>query len=81
MWMGTLISWYWFGLAAALFALEAVRPGKFMLWLGLASILVGMIASVAPWPWPAEAAALVVFAIAAVPAWRLYERKDSPPTV
>ncbi len=72
---GSFISWTWFTLALALFALEALRAGKFALWLGFAAILVGIIASVARWPWPAEFAAFAVFALALIPVWRRYERK------
>jgi len=72
---GSLVSWVWFSLAFILFAIEAVRPGRFALWLGFAAILVGVIASVARWPWPAEMLALVAFAALLVPAWRRYERK------
>ena len=72
---GSLVSWVWFSLALALFAIEAVRPGRFALWLGFAAILVGVIASVARWPWPVEMLALVALAALLVPAWRRYERK------
>ena len=30
--------WFWWGVALALFALEALLPGTFMLWLGFAAI-------------------------------------------
>jgi membrane protein implicated in regulation of membrane protease activity len=70
---GSLVSWTWFLLALALFAMEALRPGRFALWLGFAAMLVGIIASVARWPWLAEVVALVVFALLLVPAWRRYE--------
>ena len=72
---GSLISWTWFALALLLFAIEALRPGRFALWLGFAAVLVGVIASVARWPWPAELAAFVAFAAILIPAWRRYERK------
>ena len=72
---GSLVSWVWFSLAFILFAIEAVRPGRFALWLGFAAILVGVIASVARWPWPMEVLALVALAALLVPAWRRYERK------
>ena len=72
---GSLLSWTWFGLALVLFVIEALRPGRFALWLGFAAVLVGIIASVARWPWPAEIAALAIFAALLVPAWRRYERK------
>jgi membrane protein implicated in regulation of membrane protease activity len=72
---GSLVSWVWFSLALILFVIEAVRPGRFALWLGFAAILVGVIASVARWPWPAEMLALVAFAGLLFPMWRRYERK------
>ena len=59
---GSLLSWTWFSLALVLFAIEAFRPGRFALWLGFAAILVGVVASVARWPWPAEIAAFAAFA-------------------
>jgi len=72
---GSLVSWVWFSLALVLFAIEAVRPGRFALWLGFAAVLVGVIASVARWAWPMEVLALIAFAALLVPAWRRYERK------
>jgi len=72
---GSLGSWIWFGLALLLFVIEALRPGRFALWIGFAAVLVGMAASVTRWPWPVEAAALVVFAALFIPVWRRYERK------
>ena len=72
---GSLVSWEWFALALVLFSIEALRPGRFALWLGFAAVLVGVVASVAPWPWPAELVALAVFAALFVPVWRRYERR------
>lgn len=73
--MMSLNSWTWFGLALVLFVIEGLRPGRFALWLGFAAVLVGMLASVAKWPWPAQVTALVVLAVLMIPAWRRYERK------
>ena len=75
---GSLVSWIWFALAVVAFAIEAWRPGRFALWLGFAAVLVGIVASVARWPWPAELAALIVFAGSLAPVWRRYERKSHP---
>jgi len=72
---GSLISWVWFSLALVSFVIEAIRPGRFALWLGFAAVMVGVIASVARWPWPVQVLALVVLSGLLVPAWRRYERK------
>jgi membrane protein implicated in regulation of membrane protease activity len=72
---GSLTSWVWFALALLLLAVEALRPGRFALWLGFAAVLVGLVASVARWPWPAEIVALLVFAAVLLPVWRRYEWK------
>ena len=72
---GSIVASIWFALAIVLFAIEAVRSGKFALWLGFAAILVAMVASVGRIPWPAEVAAFVVFTLLLIPAWRRYERK------
>ena len=72
---GSLVSWVWFSLALVVFAIEAIRPGRIALWLGFAAVLVGVIASVARWPWPVEVLALIALAGLLVPAWRRYERK------
>jgi membrane protein implicated in regulation of membrane protease activity len=72
---GSLLSWVWFLIALFFFVIEAVRPGRFALWIGFAAILVGVIASVARWPWPAETVAWATLALLMVPVWRRYERK------
>jgi membrane protein implicated in regulation of membrane protease activity len=72
---GSLVSWVWYSLALILFAIEALRPGRFALWLGFAAIMVGVIASVARWPWPTQVVALIALAALLAPAWRRYERK------
>jgi len=72
---GSLVSWVWFSLALVSFAIEAIRPGRFALWLGFAAVMVGVIASVARWPWPVQVLAFVVLSGLLVPAWRRYERK------
>ena len=78
-WIVSLGSWNWFILAALLFLLEVLAPGMFMLWLGLAAILVGAISSVMIWSWQLQLIAFAVFAIAAVPAWRYFARKVEQP--
>jgi membrane protein implicated in regulation of membrane protease activity len=78
-WLVSIGAWKWFILAGMLFVLEVFLPGSFMMWLGLAAILVGVISSVAVWPWQAQLIAFAVFAIAAIPAWRRFARKVESP--
>jgi membrane protein implicated in regulation of membrane protease activity len=79
-WIVTLGWWNWFILAALLFLLEVLAPGMFMLWLGLAALLVGLISAFVVWPWQFQLIAFAVLAIAAVPAWRHFARKVERPT-
>lgn len=45
-WMNS--GWFWWGFALGLFALEAVLPGTFMLWLGFAAIGTGVVHLLVP---------------------------------
>jgi membrane protein implicated in regulation of membrane protease activity len=67
----------WYIVAAVFLALEVFRPGKFMVWLALAAMMVGFLASVARWPWPFQVLAMAAIAFAAIPVWRRYERSTS----
>jgi membrane protein implicated in regulation of membrane protease activity len=67
-------TWDWFVAGGVLLVLEVLAPGVFMLWLGLAALLVGAISLVVDWPWQAQFVAFAVLAIAAIPAWRRLSR-------
>jgi membrane protein implicated in regulation of membrane protease activity len=62
--------WSWLAAGAVLLGFELLAPGVFMLWLGLAAILVGLASFVIAWSWQAQVIAFVVFSLAAVPLWR-----------
>lgn len=66
--------WNWLILGLVLFALELLAPGMFLVWLGLAAFLVGVIGLVIDWSWQAQILAFAAFAIAAVPIWRRMAR-------
>jgi len=67
--------WDWFIAGGILLVLEIVAPGTFMLWLGLAALLVGVISLFVAWPWQAQFVAFAVFAVAAIPIWHRIGRK------
>lgn len=78
-WIVSLGHWNWFIAAAVLFLIEIMAPGSFMMWLGLAALLVGGISLAVDWGWQAQLIAFAVLAIAAIPAWRRFAREVEAP--
>ena len=68
--------WNWFIAGLILLGLEVIAPGAFMMWLGLAALLVGAISLAIDWPWQAQIVAFAVFAIASIPLWRRFIRQN-----
>jgi inner membrane protein len=66
--------WNWFILGALLLVAEAVVPGTFMLWLGLAALAVGALAFLVPIPWQVQLVAFAVLSIASLVLWRKFRR-------
>jgi membrane protein implicated in regulation of membrane protease activity len=68
--------WHWWILALVLTIAEALLPGAFLLWMGIAALLVGLLL----WLLPALAleAQLTLFAVlslVSIGAWRLWQRR------
>lgn len=72
--------WNWFILAAIFLTLELAAPGAFMLWLGLAALVVGLISVVIDWSWQMQLVAFGLISVALVPAWRWFASKVEAPT-
>jgi hypothetical protein len=73
--IASLGPWAWIIAGAILLALELAMPGAFMMWLGLAAALVGVISFAVDWSWQSQGIAFAVFALASVPLWRRFARK------
>jgi membrane protein implicated in regulation of membrane protease activity len=71
--------WNWLILGAVFLLLEVLAPGTFMLWLGIAALLVGGISMFVVWPWQYQLVAFAVFALAAIPLWRRIARGVETP--
>jgi inner membrane protein len=72
--------WFWAALAVVLLALEALVPGAFMLWFGLAALATSVLVAVLPIPLATQWIVFGVLAVAALGvahAWR----KRHPPAV
>lgn len=72
--------WHWLILGFALIALEVVVPGTFLVWPGMAAIVTGMVAYMAPGlAWQGLAALFAVLTVlSAVVGRRLYGRLHEP---
>jgi membrane protein implicated in regulation of membrane protease activity len=78
-WILSLGAWNWFILAAIFLLIELVAPGVFMLWLGLAAIMVGVISIGVQLSWQAQVIAFALLSIACIPAWRYFARRVEMP--
>ncbi len=70
--------WAWIIAGAVLLAMELAAPGVFLMWLGIAAVLVGTISLGIDWPWQWQCIAFAVFALASVPLWRRFALKVDP---
>jgi membrane protein implicated in regulation of membrane protease activity len=66
--------WDWFIAGGLLLVLEALAPGVFMFWLGLAAMLVGVVSMFVQWSWQAQFIAFSAFSVAMIPVWRRLSR-------
>lgn len=67
--------WNWFILGAVLLAVEIIAPGTFILWLGFAAVLVGLISLVVVWSWQAQLVAFAILSVLSLVMWRRFGRK------
>jgi membrane protein implicated in regulation of membrane protease activity len=74
----TLGTWNWLIFGFILMALELIAPGVFLFWLGLASLLVGLVSFVLHPSWQTQLLMFAVFAACAVPVWRRLARGAHP---
>jgi inner membrane protein len=78
-WVVAMGAWIWFVVAAIFLLIELLSPGVFMLWLGLAAIIIGVISLATVLSWQAQIIAFGVLSIACIPAWRYFARKVEQP--
>jgi membrane protein implicated in regulation of membrane protease activity len=76
----TLGTWNWLILGVVLMAVETVAPGVFMFWLGLAALVVGLLSFGIVWSWQTQIIVFAVLALAMVPVWRYFARRNAVPT-
>ena len=69
--------WYWFLMAVALLMLEMLLPGVYLLWFGLAAVLVGFLAMVTDMGWQWQVITFGIISMLTVIGVRRYARSDA----
>ena len=64
--------WNWFVAGGILLIAEVLVPGVFLLWLGLAALVVGAITLVVDLPWQLQFVIFAALSLASVPLWRRF---------
>jgi inner membrane protein len=69
--------WFWLSIGLALAAIEMIAPGFFLMWLGAAAIIVGLITWALPISLPLQVALFAVISVLTVYAGKKF-LKDNP---
>ena len=76
--LSQLTYWHWFILGAILLILEVFAPGAFLLWIGIAAGVVGIILYAIPsLGWEYQVIIFSIFSVGSIVAWKRY-RKANP---
>jgi membrane protein implicated in regulation of membrane protease activity len=79
--MNGVLFWHWWILGGVLAIAEILVPGVFLLWLGIAAGITGLVAFLVPglW-WQVQAILFAVLSVASVWGWRAYQRRHPTET-
>ncbi len=72
--------WNWWLLGVALMAIEAIAPGFFFLWMGVAALLVGLLLTLLPMAWTYQVLLFALLSVGSIVAWRLRLRRHPTQT-
>lgn len=72
--------WNWWLLGVVFMAIEAMVPGFFFLWMGVAALLVGLLLTLLPMTWTWQVMLFAVLSVGSIVAWRLRLRRHPTQT-
>lgn len=72
--------WAWLVAGLIMLALELVVPGGFLLWMGIAGIITGLVALFQPIGWPVQWLIFGVFSLVSIALWVRWTRQRPTPT-
>lgn len=68
--------WHWWILALGLIIAEVLLPGTFFLWMGVAALVLGLLAWLIPsMGWEVQVMLFAIFSMIAIVAWKKWQRK------
>jgi membrane protein implicated in regulation of membrane protease activity len=73
-------TWNWLIIGVVLMGIETFAPGVFMLWLGIAALVVGLLTFTINLSWQTQIIASAILSIAMVPLWRHFSKRNAKPT-
>ncbi|RDJ21754.1 NfeD family protein [Bosea caraganae] len=76
-WLASLGGWGWLVFGLVLIGGELLAPGIFLIWLGLAALLTGLVVGLFDFGWQVSALVFAGFSILSVVAGRLLTRRGS----
>lgn len=78
--IGANISWSWIIGGLVLLALELVVPGGYLLWMGIAGVLTGLIVMVQPLAWPLQWLIFGTLSLVSILIWVRWQRRRQTST-
>ena len=78
--LSKLGTWNWLIIGVVLMGIETFAPGVFMLWLGIAALIVGLISFAVVLSWQTQIIVFAILSIAMVPLWRHFSKRNEKPT-
>ncbi len=75
-WLLAPVYWNWWLLGVVLMVIEAIAPGFFFLWMGVAALLVGLVLTLLPeLAWTYQVLLFALLSVGSIVAWRLRLRR------
>jgi membrane protein implicated in regulation of membrane protease activity len=72
--------WNWWLIGVVFMAIEAIVPGFFFLWMGVAALLVGLLLTLLPMAWTYQVLLFAVLSVGSIVAWQLRLRRHPTQT-
>ena len=72
--IGSAGPWAWIVLGLVLLGLELLAPGVFLVWLGIAGVLTGLVTLIQPLPWPVQWLVFAALSLVSILVWMQFSR-------